>query len=102
VEHYETDLVPIIERIISERDRLFERLSKTAGLRPVPSHANFIATETDIEPAKLLAELFKEGILARDVSRYPMLERYVRFSVGTPEENDELVATLEDIFKRRS
>jgi len=36
--------------------------------------------------------------LIRDVSAYPMLGNYFRVSVGTPEENDQLLASLREIF----
>ncbi|MEW6730182.1 MAG: histidinol-phosphate transaminase [Acidobacteriota bacterium] len=100
IEHYPTLLVPLVERIINERERLYTTLTTIDGLRPIPSQANFIVTETMIPPAELLAMLQAEGILARDVSRYPMLQRYLRFSVGTPQENDELIRQLKKIFEK--
>jgi histidinol-phosphate/aromatic aminotransferase/cobyric acid decarboxylase-like protein len=36
----------------------------------------------------------KHDILIRDVSGYPMLHEYFRFSVGTPEENDRLLKAI--------
>jgi histidinol-phosphate aminotransferase len=98
VERFEALLLPIIDGIIAERDRLFERLAAIQGLVPVPSHANFIVAKTEIAPARLFSDLLSRGILVRDVSRYPMLENYIRISVGTPEENEELIANLEKIF----
>jgi histidinol-phosphate aminotransferase len=98
VEKFEPLLLPIIDRIIEERERLQKGLADIAGLRPVPSQANFIITETAMAPARLFAELLDKEILVRDVSRYPMLERYIRFSVGTPEENNELIDNLRRLF----
>ena len=43
-------------------------------------------------------ELLQRDILIRDVSAYPMLGDYFRISVGTPEENDQLLAALREIF----
>lgn len=91
-------LSPIIDNLISERERLFQELSKINGLRPIPSQANFILTETTIAPLELMSKLQEQGILARDVSRYPMLSNFVRFSVGTVAENNELIANLKSIF----
>lgn len=101
VEKFEELLVPLIERIIAERDRLFKELAAIEGLRPVPTEANFIVAESAVAPSELISRLLADGILARDVSRYPMLARYVRFSVGTAEENDEVVAALKKIFNHR-
>jgi len=91
-------LSPIIDNLIAERERLFTALSEIPGLEPIPSEANFILTKTSITPSELMANLQAKDILARDVSRYPMLKNYVRFSVGTEEENNELVKTLQEIF----
>lgn len=91
-------LSPIIDNLIRERERLFQELSKINGLRPIPSQANFILTETTIAPSELMSKLQEQDILARDVSRYPMLNNFVRFSVGTLAENNELIANLKSIF----
>jgi histidinol-phosphate/aromatic aminotransferase/cobyric acid decarboxylase-like protein len=36
----------------------------------------------------------------RDVSSYPMLADYIRISVGSPGENNRLIAALREIFNR--
>jgi histidinol-phosphate/aromatic aminotransferase/cobyric acid decarboxylase-like protein len=46
--------------------------------------------------------LVSRNILIRDVSGYPMLSDCFRVSVGTPEENDLLIAGLREIFEVRS
>ncbi|MBL8191827.1 MAG: histidinol-phosphate transaminase, partial [Acidobacteria bacterium] len=66
-------------------------------LVPVPSAANFFAVKTSIPPKELFEALHARGILIRNVSSAPMLEHYVRISVGTPEENDKLIAALREI-----
>jgi len=38
--------------------------------------------------------LFEAGIVVRDVRRYPGLEDALRVTVGTPEENDRVLAVL--------
>ena len=92
-------LYPLIQKIQSERDRLFNELQLIHGLRPVPSAANFFIVRTKIPPAELVAALVEFGLLIRDVSSAPMLNDYVRISVGTPEENDQLISALKQIFK---
>ena len=39
--------------------------------------------------------LCEEGILVRDVSRYPMLGQFLRVSVGLPRENDRFLEASE-------
>jgi histidinol dehydrogenase len=90
-------LQPQIEKIISERERLLQRLSQFRGIEPKPSAANFIVARTAISPRKLFDELHARDILVRDVSKYPMLSDYFRLSVGTPAENDRLIEALEEL-----
>jgi histidinol-phosphate aminotransferase len=91
---------PLVEAIQQERNRLFEEIGKIEGLRPVPSTANFFAVRTTIPPKQLFEELYARGILIRDISTAPMLSEYVRISVGTPQENDKLMAALKEIFQK--
>jgi histidinol-phosphate aminotransferase len=98
-ENYEL-LKPRVEKIISERDRLFQALRSIRGLEPVPSTANFIIVKTAIPPQTLFNELLSRDILVRDVSKYPMLADYFRLSVGSPDENDRLLAALKEVMER--
>jgi histidinol-phosphate/aromatic aminotransferase/cobyric acid decarboxylase-like protein len=95
---YEGELRPLVKRIIAERARLYETLSRINGLTPVRSRANFILVRSAIDPKQVFAELLKRNILIRDVSGYPMLSEYFRLSVGTPEENNLLLEALREIF----
>jgi histidinol-phosphate aminotransferase len=91
-------LRPLVEKMQSERNRLFAELQKIEGLSPVPSAANFFCVKTRIPPQELFEALYARGILIRDVSKAPMLSEYVRISVGTPEENDILIAAMKELF----
>ena len=97
VDRYDTDLRPLVRRIITERQRLFDSLSQIKSLAPVPSKANFMLVKTEIEPKVMFEELLLRDVLVRDVSGYPMLKNYFRVSVGRPEENEELLAGLREI-----
>jgi len=92
-------LEPLVEKIQRERERLFAALLTIEGLTPVPSAANFFCVRTAIPPKELFEALYGKGILIRDISKSPMLSDYVRISVGTPDENDYLIASLRDLFK---
>ena len=102
IEMYEDELQPLVSQIIAERGRLLASLKEIKGITPVASRANFILVRSVIDPQQVFAELIQRDILIRDVSGYPMLSDYVRFSVGTPEENDLLLAALREIFGGRS
>ena len=100
VEMYETELRPTVRRITQERERLYGGLKSICGLTPVRSHANFLVVRSEVEPKRVFRELLARDILVRDVSGYPMLKDYFRVSVGTPEENDRLLAALREIFAK--
>jgi histidinol-phosphate aminotransferase len=97
VEFYASELQPLVKAIISERENLFAALSGIEGLSPVASRANFMIVKSEVGPKKVFEELLKRDILIRDVSGYPMLSEYFRFSVGTPEENEKLIAALKEL-----
>ena len=101
VEMYEGELLPLVKTIITERERLFAELSAIEGLDPIASKANFMIVRTVVEPRKLFGELLARDILVRDVSGYPMLKDYFRFNVGTPEENDRLIQSLNEIMGKQ-
>jgi len=101
VDMYEAELRPLVRKIIGERARLYAALSRIRGLTPVRSRANFILVRSAIDPKQVFAELIERNILIRDVSSYPMLSDCFRVSVGTPEENDLLLESLQEIFGAR-
>jgi histidinol-phosphate aminotransferase len=98
VEMYEDELRPLVRKISAERERLYDELSRIAGLTPVRSSANFMVVKSSIDPTQVFRELIKRDILIRDVGGYPMLRDYFRLSVGTPDENDLLLSALREIF----
>jgi histidinol-phosphate aminotransferase len=98
VEMFAANLEPLVQTICSERDRLYVELQRISGLAPVQSRANFMVVRSQLEPRLVFNELLQRDILIRDVSKYPLLQEYFRVSVGTPAENDLLLAALREIF----
>lgn len=96
LEKYESDLRPLMKRIINERERLYSELIKIRGLTPVASRGNFMVVKSEIDPKSIFEGLLQRDVLVRDVSSYPMLRQYFRVSVGRPEENDQLLAGLRE------
>jgi histidinol-phosphate aminotransferase len=94
IENYNSELLPLVKEIISERDRLHHDLAVMGGFSPVTSKANFMVVRSGRDPKRVFADLLAQDILVRDVSSYPMLKPYFRVTVGTPEENDRLLAAL--------
>ncbi len=97
MDHYESELRPLVKQIIGERDRLFAELSRVEGLMPVPSKGNFMVVKSADDPRRIFTDLLEHDILVRDVSSYPMLRDYFRFSFGTPQENDQILKAIREI-----
>jgi histidinol-phosphate aminotransferase len=80
--------------IIRERARLAAALARLPLVaRVLPSDANFLLVEAR-DAAALVAAAKAGGILVRDFSRDPLLPGGIRITVGSPEENDRLLAAL--------
>jgi histidinol-phosphate aminotransferase len=84
-----------IRTILAERERMRTRLeASTAVVRVFPSDANFLLVQC--RDARRFLEAGKAvGLLVRDFSTAPRLEGCLRISVGTPEQNDRLLAAVE-------
>jgi histidinol-phosphate aminotransferase len=98
LEMYQSELLPTIQRIVVERERLYQALERVPGVATVRSHANFMLVRSPLPPSEVHRELLVRDILVRDVSGYPMLNDYFRVSVGTPEENEKLTNALTEIL----
>lgn len=86
-------------RIRRERRRLRHGLQRL-DLTVAPSDANFLLFFV-AEPAAVQRRLAAEhDVVIRDRSGLPGLEGGLRATVGTPEENDRLLAGLEEVLGR--
>ena len=84
-------------RIVTERQRLTERLAALPFLAPYPSHANFVLCRVLNRDARALQQALRQrGVLVRHFSA-PGLDDHIRVSVGTPEQTDRLMAVLSEI-----
>lgn len=83
-----------IATVRSERTRLAAVLPSLPGVRAVlSSQANFLAIRF-ADAAAVYRDLLAAGIVVRDIRRYPGLADALRISIGTPEQNDTLLAAL--------
>jgi histidinol-phosphate aminotransferase len=80
--------------IRSERERLFAALQGLPGVKPFPSQANMILARVP-DAAKAFAGLKARQVLVKNVSAlHPLLANCLRLTVGTPDENTQLLAAL--------
>lgn len=78
-----------------ERERVATALQKCAGVRKVwPSEANFLLVEFD-DPAAAWQRAHDAGLLLRDMSGVAGLSQALRISLGSPEQNQRLLASLQ-------
>jgi len=81
-------------QVIGERERVGRAL-RQLGATLHASGANFLLFEQDRRPAnELHAALFRRGVLIRNVSSAPGLQRALRVSIGAPAANDAFLAAL--------
>ena len=86
-----------MQRLITERERLFSELESIKFLLPYPSHANFILCKVIGRDAyELKMALEEKGILIRYFNK-PGLEDCIRISVGRPDQTDKLIDALRRI-----
>ena len=80
--------------IVAERARLEAALDGLAGVRRFPSAANFVLARVPDAPRALEA-LKARGILVRNLhGSHPLLAHCLRLTVGTPDENAQLIEAL--------
>jgi histidinol-phosphate aminotransferase len=90
-----------IKITVAERERLSSELAKLSLVIEVyPSDANFILVKvTDAQ--KTYNDLVDKGIIVRDRSKVSLCEGCLRITVGTTEENNELISVLTNQTPKR-
>ena len=89
-----------INALIQERASLAAELCCRQQVEVFPSKANFILIKTPHPGSLIFEELHAQGVLVRDVSHYPLLDRAVRVSVGRPEENTRFLNALDRALEK--
>ncbi len=87
---------PVVDQVCLERDRMLAELPRIAGgrIRVWPSEGNFVLAR--IEGASRIRERLRDerSILVRDFSYAPGLADCLRITIGTPDENNAVLAAL--------
>jgi histidinol-phosphate aminotransferase len=83
-------------KVIQSREQLTKELIDL-GFEFIPSTANFIFVRHPQHAAKeLAAGLRQQGVVVRHFSQN-RIEQYLRITIGTPEENQQLLAVLDSL-----
>lgn len=87
-----------IRDIVEEREKISASLQTLPQVAYVtPSDANFILVKLE-EPRKLYHFLVGKGIIVRDRSHVELCEGCLRLTIGTPEENTVLLASIRKFY----
>ncbi|MBC9797663.1 histidinol-phosphate transaminase [Sinomicrobium weinanense] len=91
----ETDVIFYeIHSIKEQKEELFKSLLQVNFVEEVyPSDANFILARVD-DANKRYGQLVEKGIVVRNRTTQPLCKNCLRFTVGTPGENEKLIKTL--------
>jgi histidinol-phosphate aminotransferase len=89
--------------IRTEREALFQALQCMTGVTPYASEANMMVlrfngnSDTDMDAANRAFEVLKaHQVLVKNVSKmHPLLANCLRLTIGTPDENKQLLAALQ-------
>ncbi len=85
--------------IRTEREALFTALQQLSGVMPFASEANMMVLrfKGDADAANRAFEVLKaHKVLVKNVSKmHPLLANCLRLTIGTPEENKQLLAALQ-------
>ena len=83
--------------IKGEKNTLLKQLLEVDFIQKVyPSDANFILIKVD-DAGKRYSQLLEKGIVIRNRNSQPLCENCLRISVGTAEENEQLINTLKTL-----
>ncbi len=85
-----------IALVKAQKNFLFKSLRALGGIEVFSSDTNFLIFRTRREAHELFQSLFKQNVLIRDVSSYPMLARTLRVNAGTEEENMAFLSVLKN------
>jgi histidinol-phosphate aminotransferase len=82
------------QAIVRERERLLQSLPGLPGVRAFPSDANMILVRVP-DARGVFESLRRQGVLVKHVAPlHALLENCLRLTVGTPDENERLLAAL--------
>jgi histidinol-phosphate aminotransferase len=95
---YRPEMEARVAALVEERGRLIERLADLP-IHVWPSGANFVLVRpTAVGGDELWQALLDRSVLVRNCASWPRLDDCLRITIGTPEEDDALLAALEEIL----
>jgi len=91
-------LMDKVAEVVAERERIYEYLRTVPEVTVYSSKANFLLCRIHSgDAAKLQQDLMRRGILVRYFNK-PGLRDCIRFSIGTPAQNDVFLSVLGELI----
>jgi histidinol-phosphate aminotransferase len=92
-----TEVESWVSTLISERKRVSEEIEKLEIVQKVyPSDANFVLVAVD-DASGIYKQLVKNGIIVRDRSKVNLCAGCLRITIGSPDENNQLLTALKNL-----
>lgn len=88
-----------IGKIVATRERTTKDLEKM-GFEVLPSSANFVFATHKTVPAKTIFEKLREKNIYVRYFNKPVIDNYLRITIGTDSEMDEFLQVLSDIVSK--
>jgi len=83
-----------VKKIVSERENVINSLKSIKFIKQIfPTDANFVLVKVD-DATLRYNQLIKAGIVVRNRSNQPLCENCIRITIGTKEENNQLINAL--------
>ena len=93
----DTKLKDKITLIKAEKENLIKVLLQIDFIKKIyPSAANFILVQVD-DAEKRYRQLIDKGIVVRNRNNYPLCQNCLRITIGTKEENNQLLIALQEM-----
>jgi len=92
---YEAELEARVVAIIAGRHRLEAGLASEPAVRVYPSGANFLLFRPDADADAVWRGLVDRGVLVRNCAGWAGLDNCLRVTVGSPDENEMFLTTLQ-------
>lgn len=86
-----------VKKIVSERENIIDALKSITFIERIfPSEANFILIKVD-DATLRYNQLIQNGIVVRNRNNQPLCDNCLRITIGTKEENNQLITTLKSL-----
>ncbi|HEY9166311.1 MAG TPA: histidinol-phosphate transaminase [Candidatus Kryptonia bacterium] len=89
-----------VDFLKKQKKEMITKLRSLAGVEALDSDSNFFLFSTPLGAREMFDRLLdKNNVLVRDVSSYPMLQKYLRVNAGSSEESAYFNKSVEDTLR---